>query len=198
MSHRRTLQKLPEMCQPELKSYKGQCGTVRMSWSNHPFKATEIMFANNKKVHLSALLLIWTCLMHANISIALKERWFTKQVYPGFLLSLKHCFKKTGITKLHTARSFQTTSRISFITPTVTVASSQRTQSERHVTTGFEMTWIKCDSLIQGHLKLFQASCRVKTDSNGPHMAEVSFDLRKNHTKAWQSACEWATSCFSP
>lgn len=45
-----------------------------------------------------------------------------------------------------------------------------------HVTTGFEMTWIKCDSLIQGHLKLFQASCRVKTDSNGPHMAEVSFD----------------------
>lgn len=134
------------------------------------------MFANNKKVHLSALLLIWTCLMHANISIALKERWFTKQYYPGFLLSLKHCFKNTGITKLHTARSFQTTSRISFITPTVMVASSQRTQAERHVTTGFEMTWIKCDSLIQGHLKLFQASCRVKTDSNGPHMAEVSFD----------------------
>lgn len=131
MSHHRTLQKLPEMCQPELKSYKGQCGTVRMSWSSHPFKATEIMFANNKKVHLSALLLIWTCLMHANISIALKERWFTKQYYPGFLLSLKHCFKNTGITKLHTARSFQTTSRISFITPTVMVASSQRTQAER-------------------------------------------------------------------
>ncbi len=67
------------------------------------------------------------------------------------------------------------------------VASSQRTQAE-HCNSGFEMTWIKCDSLIQGHLKLFQASCRVKTDSNGLHMAEVSFEDKPHKSLA---KCMW-------
>lgn len=65
----------------------------------------------------------------------------------------------------------------------VMVAFSQRRQTENHVNTSFEITWIKCDSLIQGHHRLFQASCRVKTDSNGSHMAEVSFDQEQTTQK---------------
>lgn len=126
-------------------------------------------------MHLPALLLIWTWC----ISIALKARWFIEHVY------LKHHLNSRISVK--TPCKLDDCEELSDIVKDFIHHGHCHgrlfTKETRHVNTSFEMTWIKCDSLIQGHHRLFQASCRVKTDTVMAHIWRRSLLTEKQTTQ---------------